>query len=120
MFQKFLTNFWQDENGFIISAELVLIATILIIGLIVGLSSIQHAIVSELNDIGDGIGTSNQSYYYSGFSSYKNFGNGGGGNNALKAYTRGAAFYDSGDDCDDDQCDIACDVPVNEGPKTNI
>ncbi|WP_339612640.1 hypothetical protein [uncultured Rubinisphaera sp.] len=115
MFKKILTDLWQDENGFIISAELVLIATILIIGLIVGLTAIQTAVVAELNDIGDGIGTSNQSYYYSGFSSYKNDGN--GGNNALKAYTRGSAFDDDQDDCDNDQCDIACDMPVNEGPK---
>ena len=42
----------NDEAGFIVSAELVLIATILVIGLIVGLSSIQHAIVQELNDVG--------------------------------------------------------------------
>ncbi|TWT60095.1 hypothetical protein [Rubinisphaera italica] len=101
----------NDESGFIVSAELVLIATILVIGLIVGLSSIQHAVVAELNDVGDAIGSANQSYWYSGFSAEKSFGRG------LKAYTRGSAFQDTIDDCDDDQCDIACDVPVNEGPK---
>ncbi|MCG6157004.1 hypothetical protein [Rubinisphaera margarita] len=101
----------HDESGFIVSAELVLIATILVIGLIVGLSSIQHAVVAELNDVGDAIGRLNQSYWFSGFSSVKNGGNG------LKAYTRGSAFQDETDDCDNDQCDIACDVPVNEGPK---
>ncbi|HBN74580.1 MAG TPA: hypothetical protein DD473_01920 [Planctomycetaceae bacterium] len=101
----------NDESGFIVSAELVLIATILVIGLIVGLSSIQHAVVAELNDVGDAIGSANQSYWYSGFSAEKSFGGG------LKAYTRGSAFQDTIDDCDNDQCDIACDVPVNEGPK---
>ncbi len=106
----------HDESGFIVSAELVLIATILVIGLIVGLSSIQHAVVAELNDVGDAIGQLNQSYWFTGFSSEKSFTGGGGGNN-LKAYTRGSAFDDEVDDCDNDQCDIACDVPVNEGPK---
>ncbi|MCG6154210.1 hypothetical protein [Rubinisphaera margarita] len=104
---------YEDEAGFIISAELVLIGTILILGLIVGLSSIQHAIVSELNDVGDAVGSSNQSYWYTGFSSEKGFGNG------FKAYTRGSAAMDEVDDCDFDECEIACDVPVNEGPKDN-
>ncbi|HBN77368.1 MAG TPA: hypothetical protein DD473_16475 [Planctomycetaceae bacterium] len=105
----------NDEAGFIVSAELVLIATILVIGLIVGLSSIQHAVVAELNDVGDAIGSLNQSYLYTGFSKEKSFG--GGGGNGIAAYTRGSVFVDQTDDCDNDQCDIACDVPVNEGPK---
>jgi len=104
----------NDEAGFIVSAELVLIATILVIGLIVGLSSIQHAVVAELNDVGDAIGQVNQSYLFTGFSAEKT--NGGSG---VKAYTRGSVFNDAVDDCDNDQCDIACDVPVNEGPKRN-
>ncbi len=106
----------KDEAGFIVSAELVLIATLLVIGLIVGLSSIQHAVVAELNDVGDAIGSLNQSYFYTGFSKAKSF---GGGGNSFAAYTRGSAFNDQIDDCDNDQCDIACDVPVTEGPKNN-
>ncbi|MCA8989669.1 MAG: hypothetical protein KDA78_18625 [Planctomycetaceae bacterium] len=102
---------WNDEAGFIVSAELVLIATILVIGLIVGLSSIQHAVVAELNDVGDAIGSVNQSYWYTGFSKEKSYGRG------FAAYTRGSSFDDTVDDCDNDQCDISCDVPVNEGPK---
>ena len=106
-----INEFWQDESGFVVSAELVLIATILILGLIVGLSSIQHAIVSELNDIGDATGNANQSYWYTGFSKEKD------DNNGFSAYTRGSAARDENDDCDNDQCEIACDDPVNEGPK---
>lgn len=107
-----LRNLLNEEAGFIVSAELVLIATILVIGLIVGLSSIQHAIVAELNDVGDAIGALNQSYWFSGFSAYKT-----GWNDAcgFKAYTRGSAWVDYTDDCDYDQCDISCDLPVNEG-----
>lgn len=99
----------QDEAGFIVSAELVLIATILVIGLIVGLSEVQHAVVSELNDVGDAIGAVNQSYCYSGFSKKDRGG--------LHAFTRGSDFVDTQDDCDNNQCDIACDSPVDEGPK---
>lgn len=101
----------NDEAGFIVSAELVLIATLLVIGLIVGLSEVQHAVVQELNDVGDAIGNINQSYYYTGFSKTKTYGGG------IAAYTRGSAWVDTTDDCDDNQCDIACDLPVDEGWK---
>lgn len=83
----------RDEGGFIVSAELVLISTILVIGLIVGLSSIQHAVVQELNDVGDAIGRLNQSYFYTGFSALKTVG-GRNNNWGVKAYTRGSAFID--------------------------
>lgn len=104
---------WQEEEGFIISAELVLVATILVIGLIVGLSEVQHAVVSELNDVGEAIGCLNQSYTFSGFSK-NDRGNGG---IVLHARTSGSAYSDSTDDCDNNECDIACDAPVKEGPK---
>lgn len=100
----------KDEAGFIISAELVLVATILVIGLIVGLSEVQHAVVSELNDVADAIGELNQSYSFSGFHK-TDF------NNRIHAVTYGSDFGDQQDDCDKNQCDIACDAPVDEGPK---
>ncbi len=104
-----LTQLLRDEQGFIISAELVLVATILVIGMIVGLSEIQHAVVAELNDVGDAIGRVNQSYQYSGFSKRKNGGTG--------AFTRGSSFRDYRDECDMNQCMIDCDAPVAEGYK---
>lgn len=101
----------NDEAGFIVSAELVLVATIVVIGLIVGLSEIQHAVVSELNDVADAIGSLNQSYAFTGFSAAKTFGGG------LKSFTRGSIFVDQTDECDNNQCDLDCDAPVVEGPK---
>ncbi len=101
----------NDEAGFIVSAELVLVATILVIGMIVGLSEIQHAVVSELNDVGDAIGSLNQSYCFSGFSKAKQFQGG------VAAYTRGSIFVDVLDECDNNQCDIDCDPPLVEEPK---
>lgn len=100
-----LTRLFQDDRGFIVSAELVLVATLLVIGLIVGLSEVQHAVVAELNDVGDAIGNLNQSYKVSGFSK------------TTKAYSRGSFFVDTEDACDNDQCEIDCDRPVQEGPK---
>jgi Flp pilus assembly pilin Flp len=100
----------RDEAGFIISAELVLVATLLVIGLIVGLSEVQHAVVSELNDVADAIGELNQSYYFSGFHK-RDFGC------VIHAVTFGSDFEDQRDACDNNQCDIACDAPANETPK---
>lgn len=105
----------NDEAGFIVSAELVLIATILVIGMIVGLSEIQHAVVAELNDVADAIGSVNQSFSYTGFSAHK-------GSNApgaeVKSITYGSSFSDERDDCDGNQCDIDCDPPVVENNKS--
>ncbi|REJ72563.1 MAG: hypothetical protein DWQ34_06945 [Planctomycetota bacterium] len=105
-----LSRLWSDEAGFIVSAELVLIATILVIGCIVGLSEIQHAVVSELNDVADAVGSANQSYFYSGASARKKGGQ-------VKAFVRGSRFFDQMDECDNNQCDLSCDRPVAEGPK---
>lgn len=102
---------WNEESGFIVSAELVLIATLLIIGLIVGLSEVQHAAVTELNDVADAIGEVNQSFSFSGFSK-RDF-----GHRWIHAATFGSNFEDQRDDCDNNQCDIACDRPANETPK---
>ena len=99
----------NDEAGFIISAELVLVATLLVIGLIVGLSEVQHAVVTELNDVADAIGELNQSYSFSGFHK-RDF-------NSVHAVTYGSDFEDQRDDCDNNQCDIACDAPTNETGK---
>ena len=105
---QLMDSFLKDEAGFIVSAELILIATIVVIGLIVGLSEVQHAVVSELNDVADAIGNLNQGYLFTGFSAQKNFG-GGGNNGGVKSFTRGSAFFDAFDDCDNNQCTLSCD-----------
>lgn len=105
-----LERLFHDEAGFIVSAELVLVATLLVIGLIVGLSEVQHAVVAELNDVADAIGSLNQSFCFSGFSAVKC------GSKCGSSFS-GSAFRDVMDDCDDNQCDLACDRPSAEGPK---
>ena len=104
-----LRTLWADEAGFIVSAELVLIATILVIGMVVGLSEVQHAVVAELNDVGEAIGELNQSYCFSGFSAVKKHGCG--------SWVAGSHFTDNVDECDQNECAIACHQPSNELPK---
>ena len=53
---------WNDECGVVVSAELVLIGTILVIGLITGLTSLRDAVITELADVGAAIAHLDQSY----------------------------------------------------------
>src|SRR5262245_59077784 len=68
-----ITRFWKDDAGFIISAELVLIATILVLGLIVGLTAIRKDITSELTEVGQAFGGLDQGYSYMGISNCHSF-----------------------------------------------
>ena len=108
-----LMKLWNDEVGFLVSAELVLVATILVIGMIVGLSEIQHAVVQELGDVGDAIGSVNQAYSYTGFSAEKNTNS----KTETKSFTRGSSSADNKDDCDNNECALDCDNVVAEGNK---
>lgn len=99
-----LRKFWNDENGAIISAELALVLTIVVIGVIVGLSEVAKAVNTELNDISNALGALDQSYGFTGYVG----GNGRGGNGGKQtAFTHGTTWIDSPDDCDLNQtCDI--------------
>ena len=45
---------WRDEAGFIVSAELILVATIAVLSTVVGLSTVSHAVNNELLDVANG------------------------------------------------------------------
>lgn len=62
-----VTSLWHDEAGFIISAELVVIATLLVIGLITGLACVQGALIEEFRDLAFAFSSLNQSFVTSGF-----------------------------------------------------
>lgn len=95
---------WNDESGVILSAEIILIGTILVLGMIVGLVELQVAVVFELSDLASAIGNLDQSFSTSGFASFKSNGN-------TKARTNGAAYLDFPDACDCDDTSIICNDP---------
>ncbi len=90
-----LTALNKDENGFVISAELVLVGTILVLGMIVGLSELSFNVNQELEDLGSAVGGINQTYYYTMAS-------------GQKGESVGSTFLDFEDECDN-ACDISCD-----------
>ena len=82
-----LRQMWNEESGAVLSAEIVLIVTILVIGLIVGLKSLRDAVVSELADVAQAVSNLNQTYSF-------------GGVRGHKARTEGSTFTDRTDFCD--------------------
>ncbi len=104
-----LKTLWNDECGVILSAELVLVATILVLGMIVGLVELQCSIVSELSDLSSAFGNLDQSYQVSGFASYK-------GDSGTKARTYGASYSDQADACD---CDSNMSIVCNDSGETS-
>ena len=92
-----LTTLKNDENGFVLSAELVLVGTITVLGMIVGLTELSFNVNQELEDLGSAIGAINQTYYFT-LASGK------------KGEVVGSTFLDFQDECDN-SCDISCDSP---------
>jgi hypothetical protein len=82
-----LTNFWNDEAGFVVSSELVLIGTILVLGVVVGLATVRDQVVQELGDLALAISNINQSYSFSGVTGHT-------------SSTAGSIFIDLLDFCD--------------------
>lgn len=93
-----ITALRNDENGFIVSAEIVLVGTILVLGVIVGLTELSFGVNEELEDLGSGIGAINQTYYYTMAS-------------GVKGTVVGSTYLDFADECDN-SCDITCNSPA--------
>ena len=81
------TNLINDEAGFIVSAELVIFATVAVLAMIVGLSEVSMNVNSELEDVGSAFGSLNQSYSVQGACGHR-------------AHVGGSQFSDQTDFCD--------------------
>ena len=96
---------WNDNAGFVVSIELILIATIAVIGLIAGMTSVRDGVVSELSDVAGSVQDLNQSYSYNGVTGHA-------------ASTAGSDFTDNLDFCDstDDPANAADNCISFDGP----
>ncbi len=59
----------KKQGGWIVSAELIFVVVILVIGLIVGWVELRNAVIAELHDSAEAIGAVDQSYAYAGTTS---------------------------------------------------
>lgn len=106
---KIMSRLWKEEAGAIVSAEIVLVASILVIGVIVGLKSLRDSVVTELADVAQAIANISQSYSFSAVTGHH-------------AYSGGGVFIDAIDFCDTDgaldagnsKCVLICSTTNNQ------
>lgn len=64
--RKHLSQFIQQDAAYVISTELLLLATVAVIGMLVGLQNIRNTLFHEFEDLVESFGFLNQSYEYQG------------------------------------------------------
>jgi Flp pilus assembly pilin Flp len=60
--QNVMTRFWNDDEGALITVEWLFVVTIMVIGLVVGLKTLQGSVLNELEEVAAAIGSLSQSY----------------------------------------------------------
>jgi len=88
-----MRNFLNDENGFVVSAELMLVITLVFCAAAVGWGAVKDSLANELNDVSHAIGAVSQSYSVTGFKKVKDGGK-------PHAECAGSAYNDRQDECD--------------------
>src|SRR5204862_8131436 len=64
--RSLMLKLWKDDGGALLGAEWVFIATILVLGTIVGLVTVRNAVNSELIELAGAITGLNQNYSFAG------------------------------------------------------
>lgn len=108
-----MNNFWNDDGGVVISGEIVLISTTLVLGMIVGLTDFQYSIIAELQDLACAFGNFDQSYQTSGIVSFTGVPS---ANNNVMARTYGASNLDFPDAGDCNSAIIVCNDTGEQQP----
>ena len=102
-----MSRLWSEQDGFIVSAELLFIATLLVIGLGAGLAAVRDSVVTELADVAQAIANLNQTYQF-------------GASVGHCGVTGPSQFFDAPDFCDlaaggavfqTSKCVVVCNVP---------
>lgn len=85
--KTFWISLWRDQSGFVISSELIFIATLLVIGMVTGLTTIRDQVALELADIADAVSELDQSFSYAAVT-------------ATVGSVAGSTFLDAADFCE--------------------
>ncbi len=62
----------KKQGGFIMTTELVLLVTTMVVGMIVGMVSMRDAVNAEMHDVAEAIGALDQSYAFDGIKNDQN------------------------------------------------
>jgi hypothetical protein len=76
-----------DDAGFVVSTELVLASTLLVVGITIGQVTLRDAVISEIADTASAINDINQSYSYTSVTGHS-------------SSVAGSSFTDATDFCD--------------------
>jgi len=90
-----LSTFINDDSGFIISAELAVVITLIFCAAVVGSAVIRDSLVHELHDVSEAIGAVSQSYNVTGLQKPRN-------GEGYHGRCSGFGFNDNADACDCD------------------
>lgn len=90
--KKLATELMRNESGLILSAEMVMILTICVLGVVVGLVQVQTAIVNELQDVSLAFSGFNQSYSTPAFFGCRKW-------SGRTSFTASSGFIDFWDGC---------------------
>jgi hypothetical protein len=66
MMKLLVKKLWNDDDGALIAMEFLFVATILVIGIVVGLSAVRVAVNAELSELANAILALSQGYTVSG------------------------------------------------------
>ncbi|NHN37227.1 hypothetical protein G8764_07995 [Pseudomaricurvus alcaniphilus] len=99
----------KKQGGFVMTSELVLLTTVMVIGMTVGLVTMRDAVTAEMEDVAEAIGSLNQSYSFDGLR-----------NAELTAEVTGSSFEDAIDTGAGDGAGFTFTAsPANEGVSVN-
>nr|WP_082708407.1 hypothetical protein [Marinobacterium profundum] len=56
----------KKQGGFVMTTELVLLVTVMVMGMVVGLVTMRDAVTAEMEDVAEAIGALDQSYAFNG------------------------------------------------------
>ena len=82
--RNLMVRLWKDDCGALLALEWVVLATIMVIGIMTGLTAVRQGVIAELHDVANALLALNQSYSFSGQSN-------------CESSTAGSSFKDVGD-----------------------
>jgi hypothetical protein len=89
--KRYLLRLWTEDDGFVLSSEMVLYGTVGVVGVTTGYAALRDSVNTELDDVAKALGSTDQSYYV-------------GGVYGHSAWSAGSAYFDRVDRNDIPAC----------------
>jgi len=100
--KRHLMRLWTEDDGFVLSSEMVLYGTVGVVGVTTGYAALRDSVNTELDDVAKALGSTDQSYFV-------------GGVYGHSAWSAGSAYFDRVDRPDVPAC-VTTAAPVVDRP----